>query len=33
MIVLQLLDTFVNFLSRKTDFFTGAKEGEWEKVN
>lgn len=30
---LQLLDTFVNFLSRKTDFFIGAKEGEWEKVS
>ncbi|XP_072383644.1 nuclear migration protein nudC [Diabrotica undecimpunctata] len=28
----QLLDTFVNFLSRKTDFFIGAKEGEWEKL-
>lgn len=32
-LLLQLLDTFVNFLSRKTDFFIGAQEGEWEKVN
>lgn len=29
---LQLLITIANFLSRKTDFFTGGKDGEWEKV-
>lgn len=28
----QLLITIANFLSRKTDFFTGGKDGEWEKV-
>ncbi|XP_013177975.1 PREDICTED: nuclear migration protein nudC [Papilio xuthus] len=30
--VKDLLATIVGFLSRKTDFFTGGKQGEWEKV-
>lgn len=29
---LQLLETIAGFLARKTDFFTGAVDGEWEKV-
>ncbi|CAO1401167.1 unnamed protein product [Diamesa serratosioi] len=30
--VIDLLETIGNFLARKTDFFTGALEGEWEKL-
>ncbi|XP_023940400.1 nuclear migration protein nudC [Bicyclus anynana] len=30
--VKDLLDTIVNFLARKTDFFTGGKPGEWENI-
>ncbi|XP_050681779.1 nuclear migration protein nudC [Leptidea sinapis] len=30
--VKELLDTIVAFLARKTDFFTGGKEGDWQKV-
>lgn len=29
----QLLDTLAGFLSRKTDFFVGGKEGEWKTVS
>lgn len=28
----QLLQTIAGFLARKTDFFTGGDDGEWEKV-
>ncbi|CAH0556964.1 unnamed protein product [Brassicogethes aeneus] len=28
----QLLDTFVNFLGRKTDFFIGGQEGAWQSL-
>ncbi|XP_068630252.1 nuclear migration protein nudC isoform X1 [Battus philenor] len=30
--VKDLLATIVGFLARKTDFFTGGKDGEWEKI-
>ncbi|CAH2075312.1 unnamed protein product, partial [Iphiclides podalirius] len=30
--VKDLLSTIVGFLARKTDFFTGGKDGEWEQV-
>lgn len=29
---IQLLGTLAGFLSRKTDFFVGAKNNEWETV-
>lgn len=28
----DFLNTIASFLSRKTDFFVGANEGEWEKL-
>lgn len=28
----DFLTTIASFLSRKTDFFVGANEGEWEKL-
>lgn len=27
-----MLETISGFLARKTDFFTGGEDGEWEKV-
>lgn len=32
MFSLQFLGTLAGFLRRKTDFFTGAKQAEWEKL-
>jgi hypothetical protein len=26
------METIAGFLARKTDFFTGGDDGEWEKV-
>lgn len=28
----EFLSTIASFLARKTDFFVGANEGEWEKM-
>lgn len=31
-LIFKLLETIAGFLARKTDFFTGGDDGEWEKV-
>lgn len=30
---LQLLGTVAGFLARKTDFYVGGKDGEWQTVS